>query len=87
VAKVPQLKDVVLIEDIRPCVIIGLAKSGLAIATYLSREFGEANPVPIISLWPYSEFNNRLNCTKKSCIKTVAKRGETRKVRIVDDIC
>jgi hypoxanthine phosphoribosyltransferase len=87
VAKVPQLKDVVLKADFRPHVIIGIARSGLVIAAHLSREFGKADPIPVISLWPHPEMDNPLNRTIKSYFKSEANRGKTMKVLIVDDIC
>jgi hypoxanthine phosphoribosyltransferase len=87
VAKVPQLKDKVLKADFRPDVIIGVARSGLVIAAHLSKEFGKADPIPVISLWPHPDVDNLLNRTIKSYFKSEANRGKTMKVLIVDDIC
>jgi hypoxanthine phosphoribosyltransferase len=86
-ARVPQLKDRVLNADFRPHVIIGVARSGLIIAARLSTEFGMADPVPVISLWPHPEFDNSLNRTIKGYLKSQAKTGKTTKVLVVDDIC
>ena len=87
---VAELKDTLVEQGFLPDLIIGIARSGLSVAGFLSKQFGDKRIIPVISICRSSEsrgFDNPFNHVESIRHAFESRRAEVIRILIVDEFC